>query len=166
MYSRSRWLLACAALALSTAAEPSASALGEGGQAKGFPYRSIALPQWAIAQPGSACATAPNALSPSSNQKECSSATARSNCGCTVGLHEVEKCTVPSFSTPSSRASTPAAVARNADATSAEIEFAFTVASFSDVLYGVWIAAAMRAPGGFAARQYRNFFGWNKYPNQ
>jgi hypothetical protein len=40
------------------------------------------------------------------------------------------------------------------------------VASFSGVLYGVWIAAAMRAPGGFAARQYRNFFGWNKYPNQ
>ncbi|HET7764533.1 MAG TPA: hypothetical protein VFK92_05525, partial [Burkholderiales bacterium] len=60
---------------------------------------SIALPQCAIAHSGSARAMAPNALSPASNQKECSNATARSNCGCTVALHEVGKRTVPSFST-------------------------------------------------------------------
>jgi len=40
------------------------------------------------------------------------------------------------------------------------------VASFSGVLYGVSIAAAMRAAGGFATHQYRNFFEWNKYLNQ
>src|SRR5439155_24970383 len=32
------------------------------------------------------------------NSKEWSSATARSNCGATVGLHDVAKCTVPKFS--------------------------------------------------------------------
>src|SRR5947208_11105991 len=44
---------------------------------------------------GSACATALNPLIASPNQNECSSETARSNCACTAGLHEVGKLTVP-----------------------------------------------------------------------
>ena len=44
---------------------------------------------------GSACATALNPLIASPNQNECSSATARSNCACSAGLHEVGKLTFP-----------------------------------------------------------------------
>src|SRR2546422_3578847 len=44
---------------------------------------------------GSACATALKPLIDSANQNECCSATARSNCACTAGLHEVGKLTLP-----------------------------------------------------------------------
>ena len=53
----------------------------------------IARPQYAIAQSGSACATAVNALAASMYQKEWSSATARSNGFCTAAAHDVGKLT-------------------------------------------------------------------------
>src|SRR5207249_11912781 len=51
--------------------------------------------QWAMPHDGSACATALKPLIDSANQNECCSATARSNCACTAGLHEVGKLTLP-----------------------------------------------------------------------
>jgi hypothetical protein len=51
-----------------------------------------------MAQTGSACVTAVNALRASRYQKECSSATARSNGGCIAVWQEMGKVTVPSLS--------------------------------------------------------------------
>src|SRR3954469_25483501 len=91
----------------------------------------MAVPQCAIAHAGSALATAAKVFAPSAYQKECSKATPRWKRGCTSALQEFEKRTVPSFSMPSSCASARALLARNADATSTEIGFAFTGTSYS-----------------------------------
>src|SRR5688500_14314813 len=56
------------------------------------------MPQCAIAHVESAASTWLNAWIDAPNSKECSSATARSNCGATLELHEVAKWTVPSVS--------------------------------------------------------------------
>src|SRR5262245_61192467 len=82
-------------MACSTVAPPSVSALDEGGQAKGFPSRLMATPQCPIAHEGSSAITAVKVLMAGANQKECSSATARSNCACATALHETGKCTWP-----------------------------------------------------------------------
>src|SRR6185503_7862008 len=66
----------------------------------------MATPQYAIAQSGSACATAANALADSRYQNECRSATPRSNGFCTAALHEIGNRTCPIFS--ASSAATPA----------------------------------------------------------
>src|SRR5881275_178732 len=58
----------------------------------------MACPQLAIAHFGSFSATCLNCLSASSYQKECSSATPRSNGFCTLAEQEVGNETVPSFS--------------------------------------------------------------------
>jgi hypothetical protein len=63
----------------STAAQPSCNALGDGGEASGFPRSVIAMPQPAMPQLGSAAATASKPLRAVSNQNECSAATARVN---------------------------------------------------------------------------------------
>jgi hypothetical protein len=94
---------------------------------KGLLKSVMAVPQCAIAHAGSALATAAKVFAPSAYQNECSKATPRWNRGCTSALQEFEKRTVPSFSMPSSCASTPALAERNPDAASAEIRFAFIV---------------------------------------
>ena len=58
----------------------------------------MATPHCAIAQEGSAAATAPKAFSASSYQNEWSRATARANGAWTAAAHEVGKLTLPSFS--------------------------------------------------------------------
>ena len=96
--------MAPAAVARATAAEPSVIPRGTGGPASGFPSQATAAPQWAMPQDGSAVATALKALIASPNQNECCSATARSNCACTAGLHEVGKLTLPNRSGACARA--------------------------------------------------------------
>src|SRR5207248_6137761 len=73
--SRSRAVFALAALAFSTASQPRLSAAGGGGD-QICVQLLIARPQYAIAQSGSAWATAVKALAASRYQKECRSATA------------------------------------------------------------------------------------------
>ena len=58
----------------------------------------MATPHCAIAQAGSAAATAANAFSASSYQNEWSRATARANGACDAGAQEVGNVIVPSFS--------------------------------------------------------------------
>ena len=55
----------------------------------------MAIPQWAMAQPGSFAATSWKAWMAAEYQKEWSRATARSKSFSTAGLQEVGKCTVP-----------------------------------------------------------------------
>jgi hypothetical protein len=55
----------------------------------------MAVPQCAIAQPGSFSATAENVSTAAENQNECSSATPRLKSGCTAGVQEVWKVTLP-----------------------------------------------------------------------
>ena len=57
-----------------------------------------ATPHFAIAHTGSCASTSRNAFSPSVNQKECKSATARLNFSCTAGWHDVWNSTSPSCS--------------------------------------------------------------------
>src|SRR6184192_2277555 len=64
----------------------------------GLVHRLSAIPQYAIAHVESARSTSLKARIDAPNSKEWSSATARSNCGATAGLHDVAKCTVPNFS--------------------------------------------------------------------
>src|SRR5207253_10114933 len=64
----------------------------------GLVHRLSAIPQYAIAHVESVASTSLKARIDAPNSKEWSSATARSNCGATVGLHDVAKCTVPKFS--------------------------------------------------------------------
>ena len=56
------------------------------------------MPQWAIVQSGSRESTSRKAFSPSLNQNECSSATARANAGCTSAEQLLAKTTLPSCS--------------------------------------------------------------------
>src|ERR1700752_3443519 len=58
----------------------------------------MAMPQWAMAQFGSASLTAVKALGAWGNQNECSMATARLNCAWASALHDIGKSTLPSFS--------------------------------------------------------------------
>jgi hypothetical protein len=62
-----------------------------------LPRRSIATPQYAMAQAGSCCAIVSNFRRAIRNQYECSIATPRLNSVCTLGLQDVGKVTVPSF---------------------------------------------------------------------
>src|SRR2546430_875814 len=82
----------------------------------------MARPQYAIAQSGSACAMAANALADSRYQKECRSATARSNGFCTAALHETGNRTCPIFSV-SSAATAAATTAAITTATSSALPF-------------------------------------------
>lgn len=75
-----------------------AAFLGEAPAPNGLPIGTVAMPQVAMAQPGSRCRTSRNALSASSHQKECSRATARCSWGWTASAQELAKDTVPSFS--------------------------------------------------------------------
>src|SRR4029077_8440137 len=59
---------------------------------------SAAMPQPAIAQPGSSTSTSRNALSPSLHQNECSKATERCSRGCTASEQVFANDTAPSFS--------------------------------------------------------------------
>ena len=56
------------------------------------------MPQVAMAHPGSCASTSRKALSPSANENECNSATARVNFACTAGWHDVGNDTSPSCS--------------------------------------------------------------------
>jgi hypothetical protein len=58
----------------------------------------VAMPQAAMAQPGSRSSASRKVFSPSRNQNECSSATARSKLACTALAHELAKATLPSCS--------------------------------------------------------------------
>src|SRR6266511_1343681 len=78
-----------------------------------------------MAQPGSVCGIAENALMVSGKSNECSSASARSNSLCAAGLHEVLNSTLPSFSPGSSCAK----AALNVNAKSAATSFVFMVPS-------------------------------------
>src|SRR6267142_6275551 len=100
MNSRSRGVLAPAALAFSTASQPRLSAAGGGGD-QICVQLVIARPQYAIAQSGSACAICVKAFAASRYQNECSSATARSNGFCTAAAQEMGKRTCPIFSASS-----------------------------------------------------------------
>ena len=82
----------------SIAARALPSASGDRFTPNGLPKCVSAMPQFAIAQPGSFCSTPENASRACENQKEWSSATARSNAGCTSARQDVAKCTVPSRS--------------------------------------------------------------------
>src|SRR5262245_10982040 len=82
------------ALAFSTASQPRLSAGGPGADQIWY-QPLIAMPQYAIAQSGSAWVTAVNALIDSRYQNECRSATARSNGFCTSGRHETGNVTCP-----------------------------------------------------------------------
>jgi hypothetical protein len=64
--------------------------------ASGLDIWMAAIPQYAIEQVGSSFRTILNACSPAEYQNECSIATARSNCACTLGLQLVGKETLPS----------------------------------------------------------------------
>src|SRR5262245_6363527 len=87
------------ARAFSRASQPRVSDAGLGGDQIWY-QRLIAMPQYAMAQSGSAWVTAVNALTDSRYQNECRSATARSNGFCTAGLQEMGNVTCPIFSTP------------------------------------------------------------------
>src|SRR3954469_55582 len=136
MKSRSRCVLALAALARSTAAHPCGSAAPVRGQVNGLPKSVMAVPQCAIAHDGSALASASKVFAPSAYQNECSSATPRWKRGCTSALQELAKCTVPSFSIPSPCASASLALTRNAQTTSPRIRFVFILASMGYVPAG------------------------------
>src|SRR5574341_239505 len=98
IYASSRGVFAPTDLAFATAVQPSLSAWGDGGHVKGLPRRLMATPQWVIAHVGSNSLALENAFMAGANQKECSSATARSNCACAAALQETAKCTWPSCS--------------------------------------------------------------------
>ena len=70
----------------------------DGGPARGLARQVMAIPQWAMAQPGSKLATAVNASRAGSNQKEWRSATARLNSCWAAGLQDVAKWTCPIWS--------------------------------------------------------------------
>src|SRR5438132_1309258 len=94
---RSGAVVAPAALALSTASQPRLRAAGGGGD-QICVQLLMARPQYAIAQSGSAWATAVKALAASMYQKECRSATALSKGFCTSARHETANRTWPIFS--------------------------------------------------------------------
>ena len=56
------------------------------------------MPQVAMAHDGSCVNTSRNVFSPALYQNECSIATPRSNCACTLASQEFGKLTLPSFS--------------------------------------------------------------------
>src|SRR5690349_3132136 len=58
----------------------------------------MAMPQYAMAHPGSVWGMAVKALIVSGKKNECSMPRARSNCFCASGEHDVLKRTRPSFS--------------------------------------------------------------------
>src|SRR5262249_59271968 len=95
--SRSRGVFALAVLAFSTASQPRFSAAGGGGD-QIWVQLLMATPQYAIAQSGSACATAANALGDSGDQNEGRSATAPADRFCTAAVHQSRKRTRPLFS--------------------------------------------------------------------
>src|SRR5919199_2087266 len=94
MYSFSRSVFGPAANAFSTASEPAFSAAGPGGNHSGYQWL-IAMPQYPIAQPGSASVIAVNAFSASGYQNECRVQTACLNLFCASGPQEITKSTSP-----------------------------------------------------------------------
>src|SRR5439155_2133009 len=80
------------------ASQPACASARVGVTASVLPRRSIAMPQYAIAQVGSCCRTPSNVLRAYRNQYECSMATPRSNSACTLASQDVGKLTLPSFS--------------------------------------------------------------------
>src|SRR6185437_12614294 len=80
--------------AFSTAAEPALSDASLGGYHSGY-HRLIATPHCAMAHLASVSPAAAKVLAASGYQKECSIATARSNCCCAGALHDVAKCACP-----------------------------------------------------------------------
>src|SRR6185437_2203315 len=86
--------------AFSTAAEPALSDASLGGYHSGY-HRLIATPHCAMAHLASVSPAAAKVLAASGYQKECSIATARSNCCCAGALHDVAKCACPTCAAPS-----------------------------------------------------------------
>src|SRR2546427_3307492 len=84
----------------------------------------MATPQKPIAYDGSVTVTSVKALTASSYQNECSSATPRANCCPAAGLHETGKTTAPSFSPPA-----PCALAAGAQSTPVRAASRITVVS-------------------------------------
>src|SRR5689334_10672258 len=82
----------------SIASRPFFNASAGNGGTSGFGRWLIAMPQYAIAQLGSVSGIAVNALTVSGKKKECSMASARSNCFCASGEQDVLNTTRPSFS--------------------------------------------------------------------
>src|SRR5262249_8507204 len=80
------------------ASRPRLSVAASKGGTSGFGRWLMAIPQYAMAQPGSVSGIAENVLIVSGKKNECSMARARSNCFCASGEHEVWKSTRPSFS--------------------------------------------------------------------
>jgi hypothetical protein len=101
--SRSRSVRGGAARAFWMASQPRRSASGGKGGSKGFGRWLIATPHHAMAQSGSAAVIAAKAFTVAGKKaftvagkwKECSIATAWSNCCCACGLQETGKCTWP-----------------------------------------------------------------------
>src|SRR5205814_6520301 len=87
------------AIAFSTASDPAFSAAGLGGYHSGYQWL-IAMPQKAMAQPGSVLATAVNCFSASGYQNECKVHTACLNSCCTAGLQDVAKSTFSTIFAP------------------------------------------------------------------
>src|SRR5262245_34749909 len=98
MYSNSRGVLGAAAFAFSTASHPCFNADTSKGKISGLERWLIARPQYPMVQVGSVLVTAVNAFTVSGKKKECSSATARSNCCCAAAVQETGKWTFPSCS--------------------------------------------------------------------
>ena len=97
MKSASFAFFTVAVLAFSTASHPRLSAGGGGGD-QICVHWLIATPQCPMAHWGSSRVTSVNALPASRYQKECSSATARSNGFCAAGAQEIGKVTCPILS--------------------------------------------------------------------
>ena len=97
--SASRGLFVPAPLAFSSASHPRVSAAGGGGD-QIWVQLLIAMPQYPMAHWGSICVTWVKPFTASRYQKECSSATARSNGFCAAASHEIGKVTCPILSLP------------------------------------------------------------------
>src|SRR3984885_2333219 len=94
MKSFSRSVFGPAATAFSTASAPAFNAAGLGGNQSGYQWL-IAMPQYPIAQPGSASVTAVNPFTASRYQNECRVHTASLKVFWTTGPQEIWKFTSP-----------------------------------------------------------------------
>src|SRR5713101_8618233 len=107
------------ARALAAASVPVFIALSPGGYHSGY-HTLMAMPHCAMAQPGSAAATAVNCFAASSYQNEWSTAKARSNRCCASAEQEIGKWTLPAWRSDavSAVAVDPAQVIRSEEHTS------------------------------------------------
>src|SRR5919201_4089495 len=96
MYARSRGVPAPIFFAFATAAAPLFNAAPLGGSHKGC-QSAIAVPQWAMAQLGSAWAAASKRAVAEAYANEWRSASAVLNSFCAAALQDVGKCRLPSF---------------------------------------------------------------------